>query len=201
MAIDRAFLKQFCHRGKEDSRYALSEPHVFIHPKTAKEYSYGTDGHRIVIVKGRVEGCEAYSKLDIPQFIIEPAGVVVECSALKTFLCCGDPSTEECVEEGCVDGWVRRECGHCDVTHQCACSCGGMPIQLVNKGYLGSALLNRALIAPALADVADDAVRVLVTGKETVVHIFASDRHVAVMPMRFDDSPNDTPRFELKGAE
>lgn len=191
-------LQRFCVQGDGKSswrtrgaKYLLEQPYLFTHPKTGKSYTFATDGHRMVIVDGHLEGCERDAKApNIESFIVEPAGALVDTSTLKTFLECDKPSLSEfkCQNPGCDEGVVQCICPKCNHEHEAQCSeCGGTPrktIQLVKHGWLGHCPLNRALLTDAVADVADESVRVLLPDDPTrVIHLFASDRHIAVMPM------------------
>lgn len=195
--IDKAFLKQFCAR--EISRFNLNEPAIFTHPETGQQFSYGTDGHRMVIAPGSVEGCEPSQKINIASFLIEPDGVEVDAAALKAFLGCGEPTTRECEREGCNRGSITCVCPKCEDEHETECACRGLPIRLNSAVWLGSSLLNRALIADTLTDVSGS-VRVWAKDATAAIHFFASDRHIVVMPMYEGGGDyRDVPRFDIKG--
>ena len=158
--IDAAFLKQFC---SEDTGYSLSKPHVFVHPDTGRKYSYGTDGHRLVIVDGAIEGCSDYQELNIAKFLIEPCGIEVQCEALKAFLECDKPTTGPCtVCDG--SGMEPHDCNciFCE-RDEIRCGCKGRPERILNYGWLGVAGINRALFVDALRDVTDETVRIQIT--------------------------------------
>ena len=189
--INAEWLKQFCDGQIRD----LDQPHVFIHPDTDEQFSYATDGHRMVIVCGVIEGCTPSQEPNIKGFLLDPCGVEVETAALQAFLGCGDQTTRPCGK--CDLGVVTCNCPSCETSpHTYKCSCGGKPVLLVNHGLLGIAPINRALLADAIADVTDKTVLVYVAGTDVAVHIFTSDRHVVVMPIRSIDTAYAS-RFEI----
>lgn len=195
--IDKAFLQQFCAR--EASKFNLAEPAIFTHPETGQHYSYGTDGHRMVIAPGSVEGCQPSQLVNIAPLLIDPAGVEVNAAALKAFLRCGEPTTRECERDGCIGGSITCVCPQCEDEHETKCACRGLPVRMDSAVWLGGSLLNRALIADALTDITDATVRVWAKDATTVVHLFASDRHIAVMPMYAGGGDyRDVPRFEIE---
>ena len=193
--IDAAFLKQFC---SEDTGYSLSKPHVFVHPETGRKYSYGTDGHRLVIVDGAIEGCNDYQEFNIAKFLIEPCGIEVPCVELKAFLECDNPCTV-CGGKGMKPH--NCNCELCQVG-EIKCGCDGRPQRFPNYGWLGIAGINRALLSDVLRDVSDETVRIQITGPDDCIHIFASDRHVAVMPVFINaERFKNAPRFTVATGE
>ena len=183
-------LKEFCSR--EDSKYKLSTPHLFV--LDGKPYSYAADGHRMVIVNGKREGLDLYPDLKISKYLIEPQGVEVNCADLKAFLECDKPlliPCPHCAKQSCT-------CPECGLKHArkplCA-FCEGELVEDVRYGWLGIMLLNRALVAGPMRTCADETVKVYITGEEECFHIFASDRHIVCMPMRESGGQKNAPKF------
>ena len=198
MTIDD--LKVFC--SDSVSKYGLSKPHLFIHPETQRKYSFATDGHRCVIVDGHMDGLEGGGP-NIAMFMCEPQGVTVDTERLKAFLECDKPTREECRVERCQSGTVYCWCDRCDNEHEYECSCDGKPVKMVNRGWLGPMPINRALLAECVLSVTDATVRILARKVDELFHVFASDRHIVMMPMtdvaldRLTQDFKDAPRFEL----
>lgn len=193
--ITAEFLKQFC--AYEDSKYILARPVVTT--INGKDYTFATDGHRIMIVDGIVDGCETGKGPNIASFLIERQGVPVNTKALQVFLECGKPTTEPCRDcRGTRKVDHRCDCQYCSRTRQDDCGCEGR--RLVKRGYLGTAMFNRCLLADMVADIEDGTVTLYVPDSEAPIHLFASDRHILVMPMRDTLTPEERrtlPIFEV----
>lgn len=192
--ITAEFLKQFC--AAKDTKYVLSRPIVYEYE--GRNYTYATDGHRLMIVDGILKDCTpADNAPKIGAFLkVEPQGAIVNTTALKEFLQCGQPTTDTCKEcDG--SGETRCICHRCDDEHIAVCDCAGERIRLVRKGRLGIATINRCLLADMVADIEDETVLLHIPNREDAIHLFATDRHICVMPMR--DEPNDRslPTFEV----
>jgi hypothetical protein len=190
--IDDAFLQSFC-LFDDSGKYALSRPYLYT-SKDGRAYTFATDGHRMLIVPGHREGLKPGGP-SIESFLVEPQGVAVSAKALMDFL--GEAKREPCGVEDCEDGIVTCVCPTCNNEHTYECGCKGRPILPERKGWLGHVPFNTSLLAEMMKGVTDETVQVYLKSNTAVIHVFASDRHLAVMPMHADGSFKDAPRFEM----
>ena len=194
--ISADWLKRFCGQGMD-----LDQPHVFTHPDTDEQFTYATDGHRMVIIRGVIEGCTPSQEPNIKRFLIDPCGVKVETAALQAFLGCGKPTTRPCGK--CDQGVRTCNCPGCDQSpHDYKCACGGRQARLLNHGWLGIAPINRALLAEMMKDVSAETVLVQIKSPDGPIHVLADDRRMVVMPMRDDHHDFKTaPHFPIKAKQ
>jgi hypothetical protein len=190
-------LRQFCDNA--GAKYQLTDPHVFVDRVTEREFTYATDGHRLVAIEGRLEGVDKYQGVNISSFLINPCGVQVETAKLKKFLQCDLPTTQKCSK--CNDGLIEVTCEDCTHTHTHSCGCDGKGEPIVRRGVIGYVPFNTCLLAEPMKYVSDETVTVHLTGKETCFYVFASGLRIVIMPMREGgESFKAAPRFEIPGA-
>lgn len=191
------FLQQFTSR--QESKYIPSHP--VVKTVDGKEYTYATDGHRIMILDGALEGVERSDKgPNISTFVsVGPQGIPVNTAILKGFLSCGQPTTEDC--QKCDGGTLSCTCAQCDNHHESECGCGGFPVRLKRPVLFNDVGLNSCLLADMVADIEDETVLIHVENETKPIHVFASDRHIMVMPLGYiDKTDKKIPRLEIKNG-
>lgn len=194
MTITAEFLKQFCP--SQATKYLPGTPGIFIHPETKEAYSFATDGHRMVITNGRLEGLAETTCPDITKFLIKPCGVPVNTVALQKFLECDKSTMEKCKEQDCRDGSILVTCESCDHSHHHACGCEFGFVRRTSPGRIGLVVVDRVLLADAVKDITEETILINTTGKDDPAYFFASDRCIAVMPMRYGYNNAIPPEFE-----
>lgn len=195
MTITAEFLKQFCPR--QATKYLPGTPGIFIHPETKEAYTFATDGRRMVVVKGRLEGLAELTSPNIAKTLIEPCGVPVNTVEFQKFLECDKPTLEKCKDEDCREGRITVTCDDCGHSHQHDCGCEAGFDRRFSPARIGPVYIDRALLMDAVKDITEETILIHVTEPNSPVYLFASDRLIAVMPLGRGPFDEVTAEFKL----
>lgn len=159
-------------------------------------WTIATDGHRLLGVLGNHADPDASSD-GFPKcrewLDGDRTGVPVSPEAFAAFV--GTIPTPGTCAACDGDGYIMRDCEHCEETHRCECRCDNGKERITARPVkVGKAVLDANLLADVLPLLTSDGEwNIQATNADDLVWIFAQEWTFIVMPLRYSQPTKEFP--------